>query len=104
MHRVLELLLPAQELPLLNVNFPDGKPAGLRWTRQSVRHYDGKVVPGEDPMGRKHFWFVVTPLEEAEEGTDRWAVEHGFVSMTPLRLDLTNEPELAGARLRYPLP
>ena len=103
-HRVLELLLPAQELPLVNVNFPDGKPAGLRWTRQSVRHYDGKVVPGEDPMGRKHFWFVVTPLEEAEEGTDRWAVEHGFVSMTPLRLDLTNEPELAGARLRYPLP
>ena len=54
-------------------------------------------------MGRKHFWFVVTPLEAAEEGTDRWAVEQGYVSMTPLRLDLTNEVELAAARSRYPL-
>jgi 5'-nucleotidase len=101
--RVLELLLPARELTLINVNFPEGGPKGLRWTRQSVRHYDGKAVPGEDPMGRKHFWFIVTPIEEAEEGTDRWAVEQGYVSMTPLRLDLTNEAELAAARSRYPL-
>jgi 5'-nucleotidase len=100
---VLKLILPAQELTLVNVNFPESSPAGLRWTRQSVRHYDGKVVPGQDPMGRKHFWFVVTPLEKAEEGTDRWAVEQGYVSMTPLRLDLTNESELASALARYPL-
>ncbi len=102
-NRVLELILPARELTLVNVNFPDGEPAGMRWTRQSVRHYDGKVVPGEDPMGRKHFWFVVTPIEQAEEGTDRWAIEHDYVSMTPLRLDLTNEAELADAQARYPL-
>jgi 5'-nucleotidase len=101
--RVLELMLPASELTLVNVNFPAQGPKGLRWTRQSVRHYDGKVVPGEDPMGRKHFWFTVTPIEPAEEGTDRWAVEHGYVSMTPLRLDLTNEAELAEVLSRYPL-
>jgi 5'-nucleotidase len=101
--RVLELMLPASELTLVNVNFPAEGPKGLRWTRQSVRHYDGKVVPGEDPMGRKHFWFTVTPIEPAEEGTDRWAVEHGYVSMTPLRLDLTNEAELAEVLSRYPL-
>jgi 5'-nucleotidase len=101
--QVLELILPARELALVNVNFPERGPASLRWTRQSVRYYDGKVVPGEDPMGRKHFWFVVTPLEAAEEGTDRWAVEHGYVSLTPLRLDLTNEAELADAQSRYPL-
>jgi len=100
---VLKLILPAQELTLVNVNFPESDPAGLRWTRQSVRHYDGKVVPGQDPMGRKHFWFVVTPIEETEEGTDRWAVEQGYVSLTPLRLDLTNESELASALARYPL-
>jgi 5'-nucleotidase len=98
--RTLGLILPAPELTLVNVNFPEREPRGLYWTRQSVRHYDGKVVPGEDPMGRKHFWFVVTPLEAAEEGTDRWAVEQGYVSMTPLRLDLTNEAELATARAR----
>ena len=82
--QVLQLILPAPDLTLVNVNFPEGEPTGLRWTRQSVRHYDGKVVPGEDPMGRKHFWFVVIPIEEAEAGTDRWAVEQGYVSLTPL--------------------
>ena len=33
----------------------------------------------------------------------RWAVEQGYVSLTPLRLDLTNEKELAAALQRYPL-
>lgn len=99
--KVLGLLLPASDLTLVNVNFPEVEPRGLRWTRQSVRHYDGKVVPGTDPMGRKHFWFTVVPVEETEEGTDRRAVEEGYVSMTPLRLDLTNESELALARDKY---
>lgn len=101
--QVLEVLLEDKELTLVNVNFPDMRPKGLRWTRQSVRHYDGKVVPGEDPFGRKHFWFSVVPIEGTEEGTDRWAVERGYVSMTPLRLDLTNEKELAAAAVRHPL-
>ncbi|GAB3169621.1 5'/3'-nucleotidase SurE [Telluribacter humicola] len=89
----LRLLIDMKDLCLVNVNLPQ-EPAGIRWTRQSVRMYDGKIVPGMDPMGRKHYWFTVTPLEPAEEGTDRWAVENGFVSITPLRLDLTNEEEL----------
>jgi len=63
-------------------------------SRQSVRLYDGKIMTGMDPMGRKHYWFAVVPLEPAEEGTDRWAVENNYVSITPLRLDLTNEEEL----------
>lgn len=100
--RVLEIVLHEPALELVNVNFPP-EPRGLYWTRQSVRHYDGKVVPGQDPMGRKHFWFTVIPIEATEEGTDRWAMERGYVSMTPLRLDLTNEHELARARERHPL-
>lgn len=86
----LALLLQETTIGLYNVNFPPA-PQGIEWTRQSVRLYDGRIVPGIDPMGRKHYWFTVTPLEPAEEGTDRWAVENGFVSITPLRLDLTNE-------------
>jgi 5'-nucleotidase len=89
----LEILLKETAVGLYNVNFPPD-PKGIRWTRQSVRFYDGKIVPGMDPMGRKHYWFTVTPLEPAEEGTDRWAVENNYVSITPLRLDLTNETEL----------
>jgi 5'-nucleotidase len=101
--RVLGLLLPADDLKLVNVNFPATAPLGLQWTRQSVRQYDGQVVPGRDPMGRPHFWFSVKPLEAAEEGTDRWAVQQGHISMTPLRLDLTHEKELADAAARIPL-
>lgn len=96
--QVLESLLPAKDLMLVNVNFPVSAPRGIRWARQSVRYYDGNVVPGHDPMGRPHFWFTVKPLEPADEDTDRWAVEHGYVSMTPLRLDLTHEEHLARAR------
>jgi len=94
--RVLELLLPRRELMLVNVNFPP-EPRGLRWTRQSVRHYDGRVVPGQDPRGRQHYWITVVPLGPPEEGTDRWAVEQGLVSLTPLRLDLTDEGALEHA-------
>jgi 5'-nucleotidase len=100
--QVLELLLPEPDFQLINVNFPN-QPRGMLWTRQSVRHYDGKIVPGEDPMGRKHFWFTVSPIEELEEGTDRWAVEKGWVSITPLRLDLTNDQELRKAQEKHPL-
>lgn len=86
---VLELLLREPGLALYNVNFPP-QPQGIKWTRQSVRLYDGKVVPVTDPMGRKLYWITVEPLEPAEEGTDRWAVENNMTSVTPLRLDLTD--------------
>lgn len=95
---VLEALLGVPDLPLVNVNFPAASPRGTRWTRQSMRHYDGKVVPGKDPMGRTHYWFTVVPIESTEEGTDRWAVEQGYVSMTPLRLDLTDDDMLSQAQ------
>ena len=100
--RALLTLLPDASLKLVNVNFPR-QPRGLVWSRVSVRRYDGRVVPTRDPSGRELFWFTVTPIEGAEEGTDRWAVEQGWVSLTPLRLDLTDEAQLAGARLRLPL-
>jgi 5'-nucleotidase len=101
--KVLELLIPAQELCLVNVNLPPNPPKGLRWTRQSMRHYDGRVVPGKDPMGREHYWFTVVPIESTEEGTDRWAVANDLVSVTPLRLDLTDEKLLAEAQQHHPV-
>lgn len=91
--KTLALLLQNKDLGLFNVNFPP-QPKDIKWTRQSVRLYDGTIIPGVDPMGRKHYWFTVTPLEPADEGTDRWAVENDFVSITPLRLDLTDEEQL----------
>ena len=92
--KVLQLLIPRQQPRLLNVNLPLNA-KGMKWTRQSVRHYDGKIIPDKDPRGREHFWFTVTPLEKAEQGTDRWAIENGWISITPLRLDLTDEAALS---------
>lgn len=99
--KVLTVLLMEDHCCLMNVNLPR-EPKGIRWTRQSVRQYNGRVIPGTDPMGRKHYWFTVVPLEAADEGTDRWAVENGYVSITPLRLDLTNESELMKALQKHP--
>lgn len=91
--QALEQILPRASLCLVNVNLPP-RPEGLCWTRQSVRTYDGWVVRGEDPLGRSHYWFTVKPVQGTEEGTDRWAVEQGMVSITPLRLDLTDRESL----------
>ena len=92
--KVLQLLLKEKEMHLVNVNVPE-KPKGIRWTRQAVKQYDGKVIPGNDPMKRPIYWFTIKPLVGEEEGTDRWAFGKSFVSITPLRLDLTDEKDLA---------
>ena len=78
---------------LINVNLPR-HPKGMRWTHQSVRSYSGKVIEGEDPRGRKHFWFSAVPLTGPDEGSDRWAVENDLVALTPLRIKLTDDEVL----------
>jgi 5'-nucleotidase len=103
MRRILSLLLVEEtRLPLVNVNFP-AEPRGMMWTRQSVRHYDGHVVGDQDPYGNRLFWSIVKPIEQVEEATDLWAVRQGLVSVTPLRLDLTDHEALREARERRPL-
>jgi 5'-nucleotidase len=94
--KVLDLLLEDKSMYLVNVNLPE-KPKGIRWTRLAIGQYDGKVVPAKDPMGRPIFWFTVKPLEDEAEGTDRWAFANHWVSITPLRLDLTDEKDLTRA-------
>lgn len=100
--RVLECLLPKDSLELLNVNVPR-HPRGMRWTRQAIKRYDGKIVPALDPMGRQHYWFTVVPIQETEPETDLWAVEHGYTSLTPLLLDVTAHEDLEALRLAAPL-
>jgi 5'/3'-nucleotidase len=100
--RVLDILLTESSLLVVNVNFPR-EPKGLVWTRASVRRYDGQIVPTKHPLGRELFWFTVSPIEGAEKGTDRWAAEQGWVSLTPLRLDLTDESQLRRVRATHPL-
>jgi 5'-nucleotidase len=91
----LEEVIHEKELKLLNINFPQNPEGEIVWAQQSVRHYDGKVIDQKDPMGRQHYWFTVTPIENVEEGTDRWAVRHGKTSITPMILDLTDQEYFA---------
>jgi 5'-nucleotidase len=101
--RVLEILIrDARDVMLVNVNLPR-EPRGLLWTRASVQAYDGTIVPAHHPSGRAIYWFTVAPLGAAEAGTDRWAVEQQWVSLTPLTLDVTDGAGLERLRQAHPL-
>ena len=91
---IVNALLSSGLLPrdlLLNVNFPAQAHRGLRWTKLGKRYYEQSILEKTDPMGRKYYWISGTPRWELEEeGTDHKAVSTGYVSVTPLHLDLTD--------------
>ncbi|MEA3332697.1 MAG: 5'/3'-nucleotidase SurE [Pseudomonadota bacterium] len=95
--KVLEHGLPAATL--LNVNVPDlpwEKLAGFRITRQGKRTYSDVVRENVDPRGRHYYWIGGEVIQgEDVEGTDATLVRAGFVSITPIHLDLTNCRALA---------
>jgi len=74
---------------LLNVNAPQDY-TGFRITRQGRRIYRDELVERHDPRGKPYYWIGgEIPSGVVEAGTDFWAVANGFVSVTPLHLDLT---------------
>lgn len=79
---------------LLNVNLPPIHPSevkGVKVTRLGRRVFSDSLTRGTDPSGRPYYWIGGGTIEwNAEEGTDFHAVENGYVSVTPLHLDLTN--------------
>jgi 5'-nucleotidase len=82
-----------------HAGFPPGQPRGVRVTRLGRRLYSEKVVERKDPRGRRYFWIGVgPPAWEAGEDTDHAAVHAGYVSVTPLMLDLTDYPGLRGLK------
>jgi len=78
---------------LLNVNIPylkDDEFKGTVVTRQGLRVYRDELVKREDPRGRPYYWIGGDfPTGVNEHGTDFGALEAGYVSITPLQLDLT---------------
>jgi len=77
---------------LLNVNCPAvEKIKGHRITRQGKRFFSDNIVEKLDPRGRKYYWIGGDMLRwEGGEDTDFHAVSKGYISITPLHLDLTN--------------
>lgn len=87
---------------ILNVNVPDlpyEALQGFQATRLGHRHKAEPVVKSEDPRGRPIYWVGSAGAEQdAGPGTDFYAVRNGFVSITPLQVDLTRHqalPDLA---------
>lgn len=88
---------------LLNVNVPLHKPVGVRLTRLGVRRYTEGVIEEKDPRGRQIFWIGGgRPVWEAIPDTDFHEVAEGYVSVTPLHLDMTDRKSLEGLRERAP--
>ena len=89
---------PLQSPIILNVNVPDlpeGELRGIKVTRLGARHRSKPIVRAEDPRGRSVYW--VGPSgggQDAGPGTDFHAIAAGFVSITPLQIDLTRHAAL----------
>ncbi|NJN84492.1 MAG: 5'/3'-nucleotidase SurE [Caldilineaceae bacterium] len=90
---VLASRLPAQTL--LNVNVP-GVPSdqlrGMHVTRMGGRNYHiSELVPRHDPSGKPYYWLGGSgPIDVPDDGSDVGAVQNGFVSVTPISLDMTD--------------
>ena len=99
------VLRPLVETPmpvrtLVNVNFPAREPADIRGIRvapQGLRDYGRlKIEQRTDPRGYDYYWFGLGPSGDvAGHRSDLEAIADGYVSVTPLHLDLTHEPSLA---------
>ena len=99
--RVLAPLLaaPMPRRTLVNVNFPALAPdavKGIRVCRQGFRDYGRlKIVQRTDPRGYDYFWFGLGPaVQTPGHETDLEAIADGYVSVTPLHLDLTHDESL----------
>ena len=92
---ILQQLLkrPLPQDTLLNVNVPDiplHELQGFQATRLGQRHKSEPVIPATDPRGRIVYWVGPPGAEQdAGPGTDFYAISQGYVSVTPLQLDLT---------------
>ena len=76
---------------LLNVNVPKGEIKGVRVTKQGFKNSRPVISEHIDPRGKAYYWISEDRIGfHAEGGTDFEAIDEGFVSVTPMRSDLTN--------------
>jgi 5'-nucleotidase len=78
---------------LLNVNVPNElikNIKGFRITKRGKRKFKNKIACLKDPRGNDSYWIAGEAAEEHEEGTDVTAVSEGYVSVTPIKMDMTD--------------
>lgn len=80
---------------LLNVNIPGGMPTGIRITKQGFKSARPVISEHIDPRGKPYYWIgEIREGFRAEGGTDFEAIDAGYVSVTPMRSDLTSHSGL----------
>lgn len=93
------MIKPLPSDTILNVNVPDiawGEVQGFLATRLGYRHRSEPMVEARDPKGRRIYWVGAAGQgEDAGSGTDFHAVGQGYVSVTPLTVDLTDRSRLS---------
>jgi 5'-nucleotidase len=76
---------------LLNINVPKGVPRGIRVTKQGFKSARPVITEHIDPRGKLYYWIGEERTGfRADGGTDFEAIDEGYVSVTPMRSDLTS--------------
>ncbi|EQB07381.1 stationary phase survival protein SurE [Sphingobium quisquiliarum P25] len=101
------IAMPASPRMLFNVNFPAIDPdevKGIRVARQGF-HDVGRthIVEGTDPRGYRYYWFGLGSSAAVPEGSDLAAIADGYVTVTPLHYDLTQDSALAATAQAFGL-
>ncbi len=104
-------LRPLLDMPftlrtLININFPAVLPQdvkGIKVARQGFHDYGrGSIVKGTDPRGYDYYWFGLHGVVHTSgHDTDLEIIEDGYISVTPLQLDLTHHESLAALHSAY---
>ncbi|MDD9934096.1 MAG: 5'/3'-nucleotidase SurE [Myxococcales bacterium] len=96
--RFLQSEKPEDRSTLLSVNMPAETPKGIKVTRVGRHIYEEDVIPRVDPGGREYFWIGGRVIDYGNvEGSDKRAVDEGYVSVTPLALEPTSADDLGMA-------
>jgi len=94
--QVVERGLPENTLLNVNVpNLPKDQIKGVKITRQGEKRYISTLDKRTDPRGRPYYWLTGAPAPQQDaEGTDSWALALGYISVTPIRLNMTDPDAL----------
>ncbi len=106
--RVIRQLIDTPFTPrtLINVNFPPltaDAVKGVRAVRQGFHDYGrGSVVEGKDPRGYRYYWFGLYGIEHTPgHDSDLEAIGDGYISVTPLHLDLTHDASMVALKAKF---
>ena len=91
---------PKETVVNINVPYlPEEEIKGIQITRQGLRVYRDELLKREDPRGKNYYWIGgQAPIGVEEDGTDYGAMKSGYVSLTPIQLDLTAYQAMDGLK------